>query len=292
MARVLLTGASGLLGGRLAPLLARDHTVVAAVHRAPAPDGFATVPFDLANPDTVAVAFEAARPDAVIHAAALADADACEREPERAVALNVTGTALLAVTCARRGARLVVLSTDLVFDGSKGGLREDDLAQPLLHYGRTKLEAEKEALRRCSGSVVVRVALVCGRGHGPRATASEAVAWAVARGQRPRLFTDQHRTPVDPESVAVALAALVRGRGEGRYHLGGAERVSRYELGARVASALRLDAAVLEATTQASHPGLPRPADVSLDSTRARRELGFAPRPLDEMIRSGRPAPL
>jgi len=290
--RVLVTGASGLLGGRLASLLARDHTVVAAVHRAPAPDGLATVPFDLASPETVATAFEAARPEAVVHAAALADADACERDPERALVLNVRGTALLAEACARRGARLVLLSTDLVFDGSRGGLREDVPARPLLSYGRTKLEAEEEALRRCPGSTVVRVALVCGRGHGPRATASEAVVWALARGQRPRLFTDQYRTPVDPEAMAAPLRALLRGRGEGRYHLGGPERVSRYELGARAASSFGLDPAGIEAVSQASYSGAPRPADVALDSGRARRELGFAPRPLDEMIRSGRRAPL
>jgi dTDP-4-dehydrorhamnose reductase len=290
--RVLVTGASGLLGGRLATLLAKDHTVVATVHHAPAPDGLTTVPFDLASPETVPRAFEAARPEAVVHAAALADADACERDPERAAALNVQATAALAEACARRGARFILLSTDLVFDGSRGGLREDEPAQPLLGYGRSKLEAEEETLRVCPGSAVVRVALVCGRGHGHRATSSEAVVWALAQDKRPRLFTDQYRTPVDPEAVTPALAALIRGRGEGRYHLGGPERVSRYELGVRAATAFGFDPAAIEATTQASYPGALRPADVSLDSGRARRELGFSPRPLDEMIRSGRPAPL
>jgi dTDP-4-dehydrorhamnose reductase len=292
MTRVLVTGASGLLGGRLASLLSRDHTVVATVHRAPAPDGLAAVPLDLASPEAVPLAFEAVRPEAVVHAAALADADTCERDPERAAAVNVRGTAVLAEICARRGARFILLSTDLVFDGSRNGLREDDRALPLLGYGRTKLEAEEEALRLCPGSAVVRVALVCGRGHGHRATSSEGVVWALAQGKRPRLFTDQYRTPVDPEAVAEALAVLLRGRGEGRYHLGGPERVSRYELGVRAAAAFRFDAAAIEATTQAGYSGALRPADVSLDSGRARRELGFSPRPLDEMIRSGRPAPL
>ena len=60
-------------------------------------------------------------------------------------------------------------------------------------YGRSKLEAEEEALRRGAGSAVVRVALVCGRGHGPRATASEGIVWALRRGQPLRLFTDQYR---------------------------------------------------------------------------------------------------
>jgi dTDP-4-dehydrorhamnose reductase len=249
-----------------------------------------SVPFDLTDPAVIDAAFEAARPDAVVHAAALADASRCERDPEGALAVNARGTALVAEAAARHGARLVVLSTDLVFGGRRRDLTESEPPGPLMVYGRTKLEAEEEALRRCSGSAVVRVALVCGRGHGPRPTASEALAWALQRGQPLRLFTDEFRTPVDAEGVVTALARLLRGPGEGRFHLGGPERVSRHELGLRVAAAFRLDSSPIEATLQAALPlGAARPADVSLDSNRARRELGFAPRPLDAMIRDGRP---
>jgi dTDP-4-dehydrorhamnose reductase len=113
------------------------------------------------------------------------------------------------------------------------------------------------------------------------------------RAGRPlRLFTDQARTPIDAESVADALARLLRGKGSGRYHLGGDERVSRYELGMRVAEARGLDPSGITAVTQAEHHlPVPRPADVSMDSQRAKRELEWAPRPLDAGIREGRPWP-
>jgi dTDP-4-dehydrorhamnose reductase len=115
------------------------------------------------------------------------------------------------------------------------------------------------------------------------------VAWALRAGSGVRLFTDQYRTPVDATSVAGALLALLRVGGEGRYHLGGPERVSRHELGLRVADNLGLSAAGIEAVSQAEVSiGAARPADVSLDSSRARRELGFAPRALEEAIREGR----
>jgi dTDP-4-dehydrorhamnose reductase len=290
--RVLVTGASGLLGSRLVALLAHEFEVVAARRHTSPPPGVRPVGLDLADPGGADRALEAARPQAVVHAAAVADADTCEREPERAQAVNVGGTAVLAEACARYGIRLVVVSTDQVFDGNRGRLSELDPARPLMLYGRTKLAAEEEALRRCAGSAVVRVALLCGLGGGPRGTASEALAWALERRERPRLYTDQFRTPVDAEAVATALRSLLRGTGEGRYHLGGPERVSRHELGLRVASVLGLDPAGIEAVTQATFSvGAPRPADVSLDSSRARRELGFAPRPLDAMIRSGRLSP-
>lgn len=287
--RVLVTGAAGLLGGRLASLLGADFSVTAAIHETVGPEALPVVPLDLSSPGSVEQCLDVVRPEAVVHAGAWADANRCEREPDRARAVNVRGTRALAQGCAEKGLRLVVLSTDLVFDGQVGGLEEEAPARPLLIYGRTKLEAEEEAIRLCAGSAVVRVSLVYGRGHGARGTASEAVAWALRRGQPLRLFTDQFRTPVDPESVAEAIAVLLRGTGEGRYHLGGPERVSRFELGQRVACVLGLDPAPIEPVTEARFPvGVPRPADVSLDSSRARRELGFSPRTLDIGIRAGR----
>jgi dTDP-4-dehydrorhamnose reductase len=103
------------------------------------------------------------------------------------------------------------------------------------------------------------------------------------------LFTDQFRTPIDAASVADALLRLVERPLAGRFHLGGPERLSRHELGLRIARVLGLDAGGIEATTQAALPlGAPRPADASLDSRRARAELGWAPRALDDAIRDSR----
>ena len=291
MRRLLVTGAAGLLGGRLAQLLAEEFAVTAGAHRTKAPEGLATVSLDLTASASLGAAIETVRPEAVLHAA-VANVDRCETHPAESEAVNVGGTALVAEACARHGTRLVVLSTDLVFGGPvrEGGLDEADPPAPLLGYGRTKLAGEEAALRLCAGSAVARIALVCGRGYGPRGTCSEGVAWALRRGDRLRLFRDQWRTPVDAEAIAVAVARLLHGAGEGRYHLGGPERVSRYDLGLRTAAAFGLAPTGIEAVTQAAFSlGAPRPTDVSLDSTRARRELGFAPRALDDMIEGGRP---
>ncbi len=289
---MLLTGGAGLLGGRLAQRLAESFHLVAAAH-AGTPAAFAErVAFDLRSAQSLEQALDAARPASVVHAAAVADPDLCERDPELARRVNVEGTAALARACARRGVALVALSTDYVFDGSRAFQGEDDAPRPLSVYGRTKLEAEEAVLASGSRAAVARVPLVTGRGHGPRGTASEAIAWALRAGRRVRLFTDQWRTPVDADSVAEAVMTLVRNGSAGRFHLAGPERVSRYGLGLRVAAVLHLPPDLIEPVSYEAKPGeATRPADVSLDGARTRAALGWSPRSLEAAILLGRGAP-
>jgi len=290
--RVLVTGAAGLLGGRVAALVATRFEVVAARHRAAPPPGLAAVELDLLDPLSLAAALDQARADAVVHCAAQSNPDRCEEEPAAAERLNVTATAELARACRRRGLRLVALSTDLVFAGDRSFAREEDPTGPPLVYGSTKLEGEAAVLAEEPGAAVLRVALVAGRGHGAKATSTESVAWALRAGRPLQLYTDQVRTPVDSASVADAVVRALERPASGRFHLGGPERLSRYELGRRVASVLGLDAEGIVPVTTAEKPQAGRrPADTSLDSGRARRELGWQPRGLDEAIRDGRARP-
>ena len=292
MARLLVTGASGLLGGRLAQLLASAHEVVAMRHRAQVPVGLRDVEADILDPASLERALRVSDAEVVVHAAAEADADRCQADPERARRYNLDASVALARLCRRRSARLIALSTDLVLPGDRAMSPEDaSLAPPALVYGRTKLEAEEAILAEAPDAAVLRVALVLGRGFGPRSTASEGIAVALGAGRRLRLYTDQFRTPVDPESVADAIDRVITRSVPGRFHLAGPERLSRYELGQRVARVLALPAHEIEAARQADHPtGALRPADASLDSGRARRELGWSPRPLDEAIGESRHA--
>jgi len=287
--RILITGSGGLLGGRLCLLLSSDHEATAMVRSQPPPDGIPALTADLNDESAVAVALERACPEAVVHCAALADAEACEREPARAQRDNVIATERLAAACRSRGARLVTISTDLVFAGDRAFSNEASPARPLTEYGRSKLAAEAATLASSPDSVVLRVALVGGRGHGTRLTATESVAHRLRKGESIRLYEDEWRTPVDPESVADAIRAVLRlPSASGCFHIAGASRVTRVELGERVAGAFGLDASLIRRAPQSSHRGAPRPADVSLDITRAREELGWTPRPLDEALREGR----
>lgn len=290
--RVLVTGAAGLLGGRLAELLAAGFDVRAGVRTSDAPEGLVRAPLDLLDEVALARALDEATPEAVVHAAALGEPDHCEREPELAWRVNAEASGVLARLCRARGLRLVALSTDMVFDGRQGLRGEDDEPAPLQVYGRSKLAGERAVFEAHPDAAVVRVCLVGGRGHGRRGSATEAVAWALRAGGRPRLFIDQRRTPVDAETVADLVARLLRQGGTGIFHCGGPETVTRHELGQRVARVLGLDAGLIDAVRSDDVPQTAaRPRDVTLRSERARRELGWVPRALDEAIGDGREAP-
>jgi dTDP-4-dehydrorhamnose reductase len=291
--RILVTGAGGLLGGRLAACLHERGLDVVAVHRrTPAPDGPRAVAADLLADGALDRLLDAERPEGVVHAAVLGRADLCQERPSDAQATNARLPGLVAAACAGRGIRLVALSTDLVFGGDAPPYRESDPTRPLGVYGLTKAQGERSVLEACPAAAVGRVALVYGRGHGARGTASESVAWALRAGRRVRLFTDEYRTPVDAWSVAEAALRMLSGAARGLFHLGGPERLSRWELGVRVARALGLPESGLTAGVRADYSGSdPRAADVSLDSGRARRELGWQPRAIDEALREGRPEP-
>jgi len=263
--------------------------VTAAHRRGPPPPGSRALAADLEDASAVSRLLDAVRPQAVLHAAVLGRVDDCETRRDEAERVNARLPGLLAHGCHERGVRLVALSTDLVFAGDRPFVTESDPAGPRSAYGRTKRAGEEAVLLACPGAAVARVALVLGRGHGPRATSSESVGRALRAGRPLQLFTDEYRTPIDPESVADALGRLVEGAGVGLYHLGGTERLSRYELGLRVARAFGLSASGIAASVQAEYQGPDaRAPDVSLDSSRARRELGWEPRPMDEAIRESR----
>jgi dTDP-4-dehydrorhamnose reductase len=256
------------------------------------PPGPRPVLVELTDEEALTRLLDSVRPEAVVHAAAIGRAGRCQERPDEAHRVNAVLPGTLGRLCRERSLRLVALSTDLVFRGDRASVREDDTTAPLSVYGRTKLLGEEAVLSSCPSAAVARVALTLGRGHGARGTSTESVLWALRKADAVPLFTDEYRTPVDPESVADALVRLLDRGAPGRFHLGGPERLSRHALGLRVARAFGLPGSGITAGRQADHVGPdPRAADVSLDSTRARRELGWEPRPIDEAIRESRTEP-
>lgn len=280
MTRLLVTGANGQLGAYLVRAAARRPIdVVAWSGRSPdVVCGIPARPVPLDDAIAMAAAFRDARPQLVIHAAAISTVVGAFHDPDRATAVNRDATARLAEFARRAGARFIYVSTDLVFDGERGNYRESDDTNPLSVYGRTKRDGERAAVP--SGGVVARLSLLFGRSLIARPTFFDQQIDALRIGRPIELFTDEWRTPLSFSDAADALLALAQSDCEGTVHVGGGERLSRFEMGERLARLLELHATPLVARSRLdiAFPE-PRPRDTSLNSSRLAAlfpELNFA----------------
>jgi len=242
---------------------------------------------DITDRDKLARLVRANRPTHIIHAAAVTQIQAAYEQPELARLINVEATRLMVELAAEFAARLVYVSTDLVFDGMAAPYTEGAEARPLSIYGRTKLEGE-QAVRAYEQGLVARVALMYGLPAVDRATTFLSQLAALRSGESLRLFEDEFRSPISLDDAA--KACLIAGRSEhtGVLHVGGPERLSRLEMGRIMANALGQREANILPTRQKdiSFPEL-RPADVSLDSSLFERTFGRpAARAMSEAIHS------
>jgi dTDP-4-dehydrorhamnose reductase len=234
---------------------------------------------DLTDAPAVLAELEAADPEVILHAGAMAAAEEVRAQPARGWAVNVEGTRVLASWCRDRGRRIVFTSTDLVFDGTRSLYREGDEPKPILAYGRTKAEAERIVLDY-PGGVVARLSLLFGASSSGRDSFFDRAVAALRTGTTQVFFKDEYRTPLDFGTAARALVRLAEGDSQGIIHVGGRERVSRFELMRRVAAALGIDPSLVRANRRDDVVfAEPRPADVSLDTSRLAALLPDLPRP-------------
>lgn len=268
--RVFITGASGLLGGHLCVVAAQEAQVAGGYHtRKTLPEGTTALHVDLNDALALAATLDKMEPHLVIHAA-VTQVEACERDPATAERVNVHASRLMAEWCRRRERRLVYVSSDLVFDGVKGGYKETDRARPLMFYGKTKLTAEHAVLEACPTACVARLPLMYGFPAAGGSNFFMSMLSRLQQGERVPVFHDQYRTPGLVKNMAQAIWELARSDFHGVIHVAGATRCSRYEMARLVCRSAGLDESLLQAVSMFDLPmPAPRPQDVSLDCTRA-----------------------
>ena len=275
--KLLVTGASGQLGSSiLRESIKTGHVVTAWSGRYDGTlFGIPLKPVDLTKQTLVRQRFRTCKPDVVIHTAALSSIDQCYNNPERTESVNVHATQLLAELCREHSCRMIFTSTDLVFDGEKGNYNENDIPNPLSVYGKSKLHAETILLSQEKISVV-RMSLLYGPTLIPnRGKFYDNMKNSLTNGKPIRCFADEWRTPLALTTAASGLLALTRIPHSGLIHFGGPERMSRYEMGLKLAEEMNISTewVVANSRKDVTFPE-PRPRDISLDSSLWRELLG------------------
>jgi dTDP-4-dehydrorhamnose reductase len=243
--KILVTGASGLLGLNLSLMEIGSHTVVGVDRSKLAGTPFEILKADLLDPDMGYRIIDMVKPDAVIHAAANADVDSCESDPEGARRLNAELPGELADTCAKHGIRLIHVSTDAVFDGTKEGVyTEDDPTNPLGIYAQTKLESERNVLSANPNAIVARVNFFGWSLSGVRSL-PEYFVNKLSTGQPCNGFTDVYFCPLFVGDLAETLVRMLDKGLSGLYHVVGSEALSKYDFGLCIARQFGFDSSLV-----------------------------------------------
>ena len=261
---LLVTGGSGFVGRHLLDSAARGQWDVVAP---------SSSLLDIRSAEQVLDLMRAWKPTAVVHLA-------YRKDDARTI---VVGTANIATATAAVGARLVHVSSDVVFAGRPQPYLEDDELTPVTDYGRWKAQAEHEVATLHPGAAILRTSLVYGSSR--LSPIQTDVEQAVRGRSSMRFHTDEIRCPIHATDLALALSSVAaRPDIVGLLHLAGPQPLSRADFAREVATWMGLSADAVPTSTIA-RSGLARPACVVLDSSRA-MSLGITARPLAEALRS------
>ncbi len=262
---VWITGAGGLIASylvRLSSISATDLRVT----------GLTRAQLDMLDSAAVRRAFHEQRPAAIIHCAAMSKSPDCQAQPELARRINVEATALLAGLAA--DIPFIFFSSDLVFDGKKGNYVETDAVNPLSIYAETKVAAERIVLANLRHTVL-RTSLNAGTSPRGDSAFNEQLRRDWQAGRVPKFFVDEFRCPIPAIVTARATWELLNGGATGLFHLAGAERLSRMQIGEALAARHPELKPRFLAGSLKEYSGAPRAPDTSLNSARAQQILSF-----------------
>lgn len=280
--KILITGASGLLGRSLAARLESEGNVTGL--------GFSTsssglLQADLRDPEALEETLDTVSPDVVIHPAAYRDPDFCEEHPAEAARLNLRPVERFCATLPE-SVPLVFISSDYVFDGGSAPYREEDERRPVNEYGRLKVLAEDLVLGRRTG-LVLRIPLLIGAG--PTWEASGFVSKTLARIQDPSPFSLDHlgvRFPTWIEDVAEAVVHLLDIGASGIYHYSSLEGGTKYEWALELADLAGLPTRHITPNRDGEPSRAQRPGDTQLEVEKIRQTGLNRFTPFREAVRS------
>lgn len=234
--RILVTGASGLLGLNFSLQTTSAHTILAAYNsRALKTDIFDSYHVDLFAKDAVPRLIDQTQPDWILNCAAEANFERCEEQPEKAHYLNAKIPEIFAAEAKKRGLRLLHISTDAVFDGKTGNYSEEDQTNPQSVYARTKLEGELAVANTNPDAAIARVNFYGWSLSGKRSLA-EFFINHLLDGKSINGFKDVIFCPLQVNLLSGILLEMFENNLSGVYHALGSECLSKYDFGIRLAN--------------------------------------------------------
>ncbi|WP_455393057.1 SDR family oxidoreductase [[Eubacterium] cellulosolvens] len=285
MIRVIVTGASGFLGAKLGEKLIKhpnDYSCLGLYYNyhdfSSQGSNLSIRRVDIQDANELSTCVHEFRPEVIIHCAALTNIEYCEKHKEEAYNINVVGTENLLRCCEESGAKLVFISTDIVFDGKKALYTEETEPKPINHYGVTKAKAEDLVKSGLTKPQWLILRLSVQYGNHPFNRRADFVRFVVERmrkRERVKLFTDKYRnvTYID-WTVETILKLILRGK-TGIFHVCGSECLNYFQWGEMIAGEFGLPMQFLVSSTLTTEPTtVNRPGKIALDNSKLKVELG------------------
>jgi dTDP-4-dehydrorhamnose reductase len=286
--RVLITGGSGLLGQYLNESVSRNHEILSLyLENEGNCRRYNSVRSDIRDWGRMSLLFNNFRPDAVIHTACFSRPEICAvLSRDEVYRLNVEATEMIAQLSNDFHSRLIYTSTDLVYDGEADGmLREDADLNPLSLYAESKLMGEISIQNYSNNYIILRTALLIGFGITHARNNFHYTYEKLKDGNEVNLFKDQYRTPLSlfeaTEFIEKLLSMNVKNE---VINFGGAERVSRLEIGRALCDVCGFDKNLVKEISCRDAEGVPQVPDVSMNTEKL-RALGLEQKTLHENVK-------
>ncbi|UCF08999.1 MAG: NAD(P)-dependent oxidoreductase [Thermoplasmata archaeon] len=283
--KLMIVGGSGLLGGHLIDFAQDEFVVWATFNSHPFErKGCKTIPMDITDARSCEKSIIRIKPDFIILTAAQRNVDYCEKNQSEVWRINVEGPKNVVAAAKKVGAKMIYLSTDLVFDGESEHYVEDDRANPINLYGRTKFEGEREVAANMDDCAIARVSVLYD--WNPFHHTFNFGAWvydSLRQGREMALFTDQFGNATYIKNACEALVSMYKSDEKGVFHVAGKHCVDRYSIGLQVADVFGFDRDLISATTSDKGDWFAqRPKKCCLDVEKMEKRLGIPAMSIEE----------
>ena len=284
MKKIVITGSNGLLGQTLVNLLMKEPENYSVFGLSKGDNrmnrnDFLYYDIDITNYSQLEECITYIQPSFIINTAAMTNVDTCELKPEECNNLNIEAVKYLTQICTKLNIHFIQISTDFIFDGSKGFYKETDLPNPLSIYGHSKLKAENIVKNSGVNFSILRTILVYGKVVNLKR--NNIVLWVkdmLENNKEITIVDDQYRMPTYVEDLATACKLIVDKNISGVYHISSNELLSVFEIANQIADVFGLNKKLIKPiSTKTLNQKAIRPQKTGFDLSKTIKELDFQP---------------